>query len=55
MKKIILLPLAWFIYQEVSTESLSVAKKQRPMANVVVAKAKIELIRDRGPVRPMSR
>ncbi|NRB25428.1 efflux RND transporter periplasmic adaptor subunit [Shewanella sp.] len=50
MKKIItlliLLPLAWFIYQQVAPESISVAKKQRPMANVVVAKATIEPIRD---------
>ncbi|MEI6858858.1 MAG: efflux RND transporter periplasmic adaptor subunit [Shewanella sp.] len=50
MKKIIiilmLLLLAWFIYQEVAPDNRTVAEKQEPMANVVVAKAVIESIRN---------
>ncbi|BAJ01890.1 efflux RND transporter periplasmic adaptor subunit [Shewanella violacea] len=50
MKKIIILLIilliAWFSYRQVSSENITIGKKQRPIANVVVAKAAIELIRD---------
>jgi len=50
MKKIIimiiLVSVAWFAYQEFSPNSPSKTNKTRPIANVVVAKASMEPVRD---------
>jgi len=50
MKKIIIMiilaSIAWFAYQEFAPNSPSQVKKARPMANVVVAKAAMEPVRD---------
>jgi len=50
MKKIIIMiilaSIAWFAYQEFAPNSPSHVKKARPMANVVVAKAAMEPVRD---------